>query len=98
MNKTCPRCRLPAPPAEIFTAVTDGVPFVFGICRRCSDALKLVPPSTRQKAITRAFLRVVERPDLHYHRAFDTEEKARLFAALAADPLLAADVVAELMG
>lgn len=96
--KTCPHCRLPAPPAEIFTASTEGVPFVFGLCRRCSDALKLVPPATRQKAITRAYLRVLDRPDMHYHRAFESEEKARLFHALGADPLLAAGVVAELMG
>jgi len=92
--KTCPRCRLPSPPAEIFTACTEGVPFVFGLCRRCSDALKLVPPPTRQKAITRAFLRVVERPDMHYHRAFDSVDKARLFASLAADPATAPGVVA----
>jgi hypothetical protein len=98
MMKSCAHCRLPAPPAEIFAAVTDGVPFVFGICRRCSESLKRLSPGLRHKAINRAFLRVVDRPDMHYHRAFDSEEKARLFAALAADPVTAADVVAELMG
>jgi hypothetical protein len=34
---------------------------------------------------------------MHYHRAFESEEKARLFASLAADPVTAGGVVAELM-
>jgi hypothetical protein len=96
--KHCPHCKLPAPPAEVFAASTEGVPFVFGLCRRCSESLKRLSPGLRQKAITRTFLRVVDRPDLHYHRAFDSEDKARLFASLAADPLLAPDIVADLMG
>jgi len=88
---------MPAPPAELFAAVTDGVPFVFGICRRCSESLKRLSPGLRQKAISRAFERVVDRPDLHYHRAFDSVDKARLFASLAADPATAPGVVSELL-
>jgi len=95
--KRCPRCKLPSPPAEVFAAETDSVPFVFGLCRRCSESLKRLSPGLRQKAITRAFLRVVERPDMHYHRAFDSVDKARLFASLAADPATAPGVVSELM-
>ncbi len=34
---------------------------------------------------------------MHYHRAFDSVDKARLFASLAADPLTAPGVVAELL-
>ncbi len=88
---------MPGPPAEFFAATSDRVPFVFAICRRCSESLRRLPAGTRQKAINRAFLRVVTRPDLHYHRAFESVEKAILFRSLAACPDTAAGVVAELL-
>jgi hypothetical protein len=96
--KHCPHCKLPAPPAEVFAASTEGVPFVFGLCRRCSESLKRLSPGLRQKAINRAYMRTVSHPDQHYCTAFAESDQAILFASLAADPFFAPDIVAELIG
>ena len=98
MKMTCPSCRLPlVQTGAVYVASFEGVPYAWLLCHKCFQRLKTLPIGTRLKSLNRCADAVCRQPERHPHRAFQTEDEARTYAALAADAQLSAGVVADLL-
>ena len=95
---SCPSCRLPlVQTGAVYVASFEGVPYAWLLCHKCFQRLKSLPAGVRLKSLNRCADAVAAHPARHPHRAFQTEDEARTYAALAADAKMSAEVVADLL-
>lgn len=78
---------MPGALAGVHSGAFDGLPVLFGLCLRCSDANRRLPAGTRQKRLNAAAtLAASDTSGRFWTARFPDNDAARLAAALIANP------------